>query len=129
MHLMSAGMRLLLFLSLLNLTLLAGPLGTFQGELVGAPKAGYLYVKGKNGMLRRVQLGSARITYGAQVPANRRSSDPSSNLVPGAVVRVTAEEGADGEWHARAIVLLHLPAGQSSSRLAESMRHPALNSV
>lgn len=87
---------------------LAGPVGMFQGELMSSPQAGWLYVKGRNGMLRRVELGKARILYGRAVPLERRDPNPSDQLIKGAVVKVTAEQGADGEWRAREVVLVHL---------------------
>lgn len=102
---------LLLFL-LMAVSGLAGPVGMFQGELMSPPQAGWLYVKGRNGMLRRVELGKARIVYGRAVPLGRRDPNPSDDLIKGAVVKVTAEQGADGEWRAREVILVHLSTNQ-----------------
>lgn len=118
-------MRLLLSLGLLLATampLLAGPVGMFQGELMDSPQAGWLYVKGRNGMLRRVALGKAPILYGRSVPPERREPNPSDELVKGAVVKVTAEQGTDGEWRAQKVVLIRLGARDRSSRNQSSAR-------
>jgi hypothetical protein len=117
------GRRLLsLVWMLVAIPVWAGPVGMFQGELMGSPQAGWLYVKGRNGMLRRVELGKARILYGRAVPLERRDPNPTDELIKGAVVKVTAEQGADGEWRAREVVLVHLGSRggakeQSSARL------------
>lgn len=108
-------MRLLFIIVLLTSLAFAGPIGVFQGELAGGPQSGWLYVKGKNGMFRRVLLGEAPVTFSPQVPAERRTMNPSTSLVAGAVVRVTAEQGSDGEWRAREVVLVRLAASQSRS--------------
>ncbi|MEO8726298.1 MAG: hypothetical protein ABI383_09245 [Acidobacteriaceae bacterium] len=100
----------LLLCLLLAVPGVAGPVGIFQGELISGPQAGWLYVKGRNGMLRRVKLGKARIVYGRTVPLERRDPNPSDDLIKGAVVKVTAEQGSDGEWRARKVVLVHLSA-------------------
>lgn len=100
----------LLLCLLLAVPGVAGPLGIFQGELISGPQAGWHYVKGRNGMLRRVKLGNARIVYGRAVPLERRDPNPSDDLIKGAVIKVTAEQGSDGEWRARKVVLVHLSA-------------------
>jgi hypothetical protein len=86
----------------------AAPVGMFQGRLLQKPQGGWLYVVGRNQAVRRVALGQARVTYASSIPVNRRSTDPESLLVAGAEVRVTAEQGSDGEWRAREVVLIHL---------------------
>ena len=107
---LSAGSLMLCLL--MALPGVAGPVGMFQGELMGGPQAGWLYVKGRNGMLRRVAIGKARIVYGRAVPLGLRDPNPSDDLIKGAVVKVTAEQGPDGEWRAREVVLVHLSANQ-----------------
>src|SRR5579884_1354623 len=76
----------------------AGPLGIFQGEVVAGPSSGIVFVKGKNGSLRRVQLGTAKIRFDNNIPLSERSDDPARALQRGAIVRVTAEQDAHGEW-------------------------------
>jgi hypothetical protein len=123
---------LLACLFLLVSSLSAGPIGTFQGELMDSPHSGWLFVKGRNGMLRRVLIGKARVEYAPDIPANRRQIDATSALQRGAVVRVTAEQDSSGEWRARSIVLLKLGTQQPASLEypgARKLRHPALNSV
>jgi hypothetical protein len=123
-------LSLLFSLLLLGSVVSAGPIGVFQGELLDGPQAGWLYVKGKNGMLRRVQLGKANVVYGMEVPANRRVGDAVVELMRGAVVKVTAEQGSDGEWRARKVVLVHLASSRQVTATAwgavadqESVRH------
>jgi hypothetical protein len=113
-------------------SLSAGPIGTFQGELMDGPHAGWLFVKGRNGMLRRVSLGKAKVEYAPEIPANRRQIDAIRALQRGAVVRVTAEQDSEGEWRAQSIVLLKLSTQQTASLGwpgVRKLRHPALNSV
>ncbi len=117
-----------LLVLLLTITLMGGPVGIFEGELLDGPQAGWLYVKGRNGMLRRVEIAQARIVYGSSVPVERREPDPSDELVKGAVVKVTAEQGADGEWRAREVLLVHLgsvtrPAAGAHGRQTAELKH------
>ncbi|GAC1655927.1 MAG: hypothetical protein NVS9B15_16910 [Acidobacteriaceae bacterium] len=115
---MVRGLSLLILELLICSVLWAGPIGVFQGELLDGPQSGWLYVKGQNGMLRRVQLGKAHVVYGTDVPASRRGGDAAGELLRGAVVKVTAEQGSDGEWMAQKVVLVHLAAERRQSATA-----------
>ena len=87
----------------------AGTPGSFRGTIVDAPSAtsgkNWIYVQGRNGMARRVEISRARITYDEDVPAADRRS-PLDALVPGIEVGVTAELGDDEEWRASRIEIL-----------------------
>src|SRR4051794_41875815 len=95
----------LLVATLLMMTsaLLAGTPGVFRGTLVDGPgnekiDGRWIYVKGRNGSLRRVEISRAKVSYMDSVPEGKREKLPESALKPGAVVRVTAEPDKGGEW-------------------------------
>ena len=82
--------------------------GSFRGTIVENPNAskGWIYVQGRNGAARRVEVAHAKIEYDEDVPAAERGVKAEDALVPGSEVRVTAEQGSDGEWHAERIEIL-----------------------
>jgi hypothetical protein len=105
----------------------AGTPGIFRGFIVAAPvsqdhysgpkQAGWLYVEGRNHMVRRVALAQAEIIYAAEVPAAERQKDPARSLVKGAEVRVTAEQDGNGEWRAQRVEILKIaPAPKEDER-------------
>lgn len=57
-------------------------------------------------MMRSVEIAKARVSYEEAVPQKERLAKPEQALVPGVEVRVTAEQGSDGEWHATEIEIL-----------------------
>src|SRR5262252_2289292 len=91
-------------------TLYAGIAGSFRGTIVDPPNAparkNWIYVQGRNGMARRVDISRASITYDEDVPAANRRSNPTEALAPGVEVRVTAEQDSDGEWKASRVEIL-----------------------
>ena len=105
------------FLTILILctTLSAGTPGSFRGTIVDGPHSAgksWIYVQGRNGMARRVDISRARVTYDEAVPTTTRLAKPEDGLVPGAEVRVTAEQGSDGEWKASAVEILRAAASE-----------------
>ncbi len=88
----------------------AGTPGSFRGKIVEGPHAAaekdWIYVQARNGMVRRVEISHAQVEYDEDVPAARRSRNPQDGLKAGAEVRITAEQGSDGEWRASAIEIL-----------------------
>lgn len=94
--------------------------GTFRGRVVEPPSGnehdGWLYVQGRNKMLRRVALGNAPVFYAANVPENQREKVPANSLLAGAEVRVTAEQDAEGEWQALRIEILKAPESNASAK-------------
>jgi hypothetical protein len=108
--------------------LLAGTPGSFRGTIVDAPQSGtgknWIYVQGRNGTARRVEISRADVSYDEDVPEANRVKNPSQALVPGAEVRVTAEQGSDGEWTASTIEILK--AAVSGQQSAFSNKHSAI---
>jgi hypothetical protein len=99
-----------------------GSVGMFGGKVVeGAgknPPGKWLYVKGRAGMLRRVEISKARFEYADSVPRSARAGSPADDLKDGALVQVAAEQEA-GEWVARSVLILRL----SDHRLVRSSIH------
>jgi hypothetical protein len=87
--------------------------GSFRGTIVDNPNAakGWVYVQGRNGTARRVEISRAKILYDEDVPATERRPKPEEALTPGAEVRVTAEQDSDGEWHATQVEILKPAVG------------------
>ncbi len=89
---------------------MAGTPGTFRGVLVDAPSAshtdGWIFVKGKNGNLRKVEIKTAAVHYEDTFPVAKRKGSPKASLKPGIEVRVTATQGKDGEWHASEVEIV-----------------------
>jgi len=100
----------LLTLCLAALSSLAATPGTFRGVVVDAPASsrtnGWIFVKGKNGMLRKVEIKTAAVHYEDTFPAAKRKGSPKASLKPGIEVRVTATQGKDGEWHASEVEIV-----------------------
>jgi hypothetical protein len=92
----------------LSLLAWAGTPGSFRGTIVDNPQAdkNWIYVQGRNGMARRVDISHARVIYDEDVPAAERRPKPEEELKPGTEVRVTAEQDSDGEWRASKVEIL-----------------------
>jgi hypothetical protein len=87
--------------------------GMFQGKVVNPPvtaptRPGWIFVQGRNHMLRRVEVAHAVIVFGAEVPASQQHSCHMDCLEVGQEVRVIAEQDAGGEWHAKRVEILQL---------------------
>lgn len=84
--------------------------GSFRGTVIegdqGSPKEGWLYVRGRNGGIRRVDISKAAVAYYEDVPADGRKPPARQQLGVGAEVRITAEQGSDGEWRASRIEII-----------------------
>jgi len=86
--------------------------GIFQGRVVEGTKheAGrYIYVAGRAGYMRRVNIERCRVQFAASVAASERVRSAAESLRDSAEVRVTAEQSANGEWVATDILILKLP--------------------
>jgi hypothetical protein len=108
-------MRTFRFAILLALPLFIAPAvfggtdGSFRGKVVetdAAANPNWIYVQGRNHAIRRVEISHAHVEYDEAVPAVRRKAKPERSLVEGTEVRVTAEQGTDGEWRASRIEIL-----------------------
>lgn len=97
----------------------AGTPGSFRGKVVdegeGSQAAGWLYVQGRDGGIRRVDISHATIAYDEAVPAEQRKAAAHEQLTTGAEVRVTAEQDSNGEWHASRVDILKPPPSQSAA--------------
>lgn len=87
--------------------------GMFQGRVVAPPvsvplKPGWIFVQGRNRMLRRVEVAHAVIVFGTGVPASQRHSCRMECLEVGQEVRVIAEQDSNGEWRAKKVEILRL---------------------
>lgn len=85
--------------------------GTFRGEVVAAPRgersAGLLYLRGRDGNVRRVVVVRAAIVYDSAVAARDRAKAAKKALVPGMEVRVTAlVDARSGEWTASRVEVI-----------------------
>jgi hypothetical protein len=89
--------------------LAAASTGSFRGKIVEGPNTAgknWLYIQGRNGMVRRVDISHALVEYDEDVPMASRSRNPQDALKPGVDVRITAEQGSDGEWRASRIEIM-----------------------
>ncbi|MGH9568110.1 MAG: hypothetical protein ACRD4F_00625, partial [Candidatus Angelobacter sp.] len=85
--------------------------GMFQGKVVDPPvsgphRPGWIFVQGRNHMLRRVEVTHAKITFGEQVPVSQRHQCKTDCLQVGQEIRVTADQDSAGEWRAKKIEIL-----------------------
>ena len=87
--------------------------GIFVGEVMRAPRgeqaSGLLYLRGRDGNVRRVVVTRAAIEYDSTVAAGDRRMPARHALMPGTEVRVTALMDLEsGEWTAsRVEVIAH----------------------
>jgi hypothetical protein len=95
---------------LLSALVYGGTPGSFRGKIVEGPHPaadkGWIYVQARNGMVRRVEISHAQVEYDEDVPAAKRSRNPQDAVKVGAEVRITAEQGSDGEWRASQVEIL-----------------------
>jgi hypothetical protein len=88
--------------------------GVFRGVLVESPKgeqaSGFVFLRARNGSMRKVETSKAQVAYDESVPKEQQMAAASDALKPGADVRITAEQASDGEWHASRIDIMSLDA-------------------
>ena len=111
--------RVLLSAILFSVPLLAVD-GMFQGRVVNAPatvarKPGWIFVQGRNHMLRRVEVAHAVIVFGKNVPVSQRHKCDFHCLEVGQEVRIVAEKDGQGEWRAKRIEILRLFSNRAQS--------------
>ena len=87
--------------------------GTFQGRVIDPPvsqpiRHGWIYVQGRNHLLRRVEVSHADIVFGENVPVSHRHKCTVECLTAGLEVRITAEQDNAGEWRAKRVEILKL---------------------
>ena len=102
-----------------------GVTGSFRGRVIDGPAGkvapGWLYVESRNHMVRKVEISRATVVYGESIPQEQRAEPAHRALIKGAEVRVTAEQGHDGEWSASAIEILQLSPGRQLRSKAGSL--------
>ncbi|MGZ7102197.1 MAG: hypothetical protein ACXVJ1_09205 [Candidatus Angelobacter sp.] len=96
--------------------------GTFVGKIANPPASepavkGWIFVEGRNQMLRRVEVAHAEIVYGEEVPASQRHHCNSDCLSTGQEVRITAHQDASGEWRAKRVEILTVTTHTTERRL------------
>ncbi len=106
--------------------------GTFRGKVIDPPAgqpmiAGWIFVQGRNHMLRRVEVSHASIVFGEDVPASQRHKCNSECLSAGQEVLITAQQDSAGEWRAKRVEILQLTLHTAQDRL--QARFTKLNGV
>ncbi len=109
---------ILILTAVLGVFATAGTPGSFRGTIVEGPHdaadKNWIYVQSRNGMARRVDISHARVSYDESVPTATRLPKPEDALTAGAEVRVTAEQGSDGEWRASRVEILKKQSATSN---------------
>jgi hypothetical protein len=87
--------------------------GTFQGKVMNPPAnqaggPGWIYVQGRNHMMRRVEVSHADIVFADTIPLSQHRKCNIECLTAGEEIRVTAEQDKQGEWRAKRIEILKL---------------------
>jgi hypothetical protein len=90
----------------------AGTPGEFRGEIVSPPpteasSVHYIYVLGRNHLIRKVDIENAQVIYASSIPEVERKHHPKSSLLEGAEVRITAAQSSKGDWTAQRVEILH----------------------
>jgi hypothetical protein len=104
-------LAVVLGLSPIFLQVSAGTPGTFRGVVVRPSEAGnsgWIYVLGRNGQVRRVDVSHSQVSYGDPVAQRDRRKSPRESLVPGSELRITAEPDEKGEWRAIQVEILRI---------------------
>jgi hypothetical protein len=99
--------------------------GTFRGKITDPPPSepvvkGWIFVQGRNRMLRRVEVAHAEIVYGEEIPASEHHHCNADCLRAGQEVRITAHQDPSGEWRAKRVEILKL-----TNPVAETHREAA----
>ena len=112
---------LLMSLASFLVPVLSATEGTFEGRIVDPAPAqslpqGWIFVQGRNHMLRRVEITHATVVFGEEIPAASRRKCGPECLEAGQEIRVTAVQDASGEWRAKRVEILRLGNGGPLSR-------------
>jgi len=97
--------------------------GTFRGKITDPPAneptvKGWIFVQGRNHMLRRVEVAHAEIVYGEEIPASERHSCNVECLQAGQEVRITAHQDSSGEWRAKRVEILKMNKPRAETHLS-----------
>ena len=99
--------------------------GTFRGKITDPPPSepavkGWIFVQGRNRMLRRVEVAHAEIVYGEEIPASEHHHCNADCLRAGQEVRITAHQDSAGEWRAKRVEILKTPNPVAETHLEVS---------
>ncbi|HKF23949.1 MAG TPA: hypothetical protein VKE93_20415, partial [Candidatus Angelobacter sp.] len=102
----------------------------FQGKIVEPPDQkpavpGWIFVQGRNRMVRRVDVARAVIVPVAGTSSGQGQKCGPECLAVGQEVRVTAEQDGSGEWHARRVEILRPATGRGSTIVQWTARKAA----
>jgi hypothetical protein len=100
-------------------------LGVFQGKIIKTSNARLLFVQGKSGFVRRVDIRRATVEYDDDFPAAARTSRPQDALKVTTEVRITAEQKKD-VWLADEVLIL-APRPEKGHDQSASLVPQALN--
>lgn len=105
---------LALVASLVLPLLLSATTGSFRGVIVRGPEdnPGWIWVKGANGMLRKVGVEHAQVVYDPAIPRSSRERSAELSMKAGAEVRVTADQDKEHEWRASKVEILRLKSAE-----------------
>jgi hypothetical protein len=122
-------------IAVLLLTLILSPLadakilGVFQGKIIKTTttKSGkqWLYVQGKTGFVRKVDVAKAVVEYDDNFPTEARIAKPAQALTVSADVRVTAQQKHD-VWLADEVLIL-APNPSEKPKRSAALRLPGKN--
>jgi hypothetical protein len=104
----------LIFALLLSSPQVSAVDGTFRGKVIDPPAnlplaKGWIFVQGRNRMLRRVEVAHAVVVFGDDIPERQRHKCNAECLSAGQEVRVTARQDSAGEWRAKRVEILNMP--------------------
>jgi hypothetical protein len=97
--------------------------GTFRGKITDPPASeptvkGWIFVQGRNHMLRRVEVAHAEIVYEEEIPASERHNCNVDCLRAGQEVRITAHQDSSGEWRAKRVEILKMNKPTAETHLS-----------
>lgn len=112
---------------------LAATDGTFVGRIVDpspeqSQPPGWIFVQGRNHMVRRVEISHATIVFGQEIPVGQRRKCGPECLEAGQEIRVIAAQDSSGEWRAKRVEILRLAGGRprdSASKLTKLYPGPS----
>lgn len=100
-------------------------LGVFQGKIIRASNDKLLFVQGKSGFVRRVDIRRATVVYDDDFPEAARFSRPQDALKVTTEVRITAEQRKD-VWLADEVLIL-APHPEKNHDQSASLALPHIN--
>jgi hypothetical protein len=104
-------------------------LGVFQGKIIQktSTKSGrqLVYVQGKNGFVRKVDVARAVVEYDEDFPVETRLAKPAQALTVSAEVRITGQQKKN-VWLAEEVLIL-APSPDAKPKKSASLQLPVRN--